>query len=303
MKKLFNLTLVVLSINASAADIGAFTQIVGRPIVSPMKDQVCHLALGYATATCSGVRLSTDYVLTAQHCARDLKGKGNSISVECNGDFLKVESVAESKEFVKIVGAPGFNDSSPLPSQFDFALIKLKNPKPFTPKFKLPKNFSEYQGLFLNSSESTTYNYAEKTYCEFHGYGLDKNSILDKYNSTFIDTIINFEGNEYFINAIAIGNGGVIKSPFLPEIDYKDKNWVYSTARPGDSGGPLFCKSKTGEMILSGIASTLEFKTCEDQFQSPKKGIFKPAPIKCHHNTWGMPSKEVIESIFGVQID
>lgn len=299
MKKILSLTFLVLSLNASA-DITAGVKLVGKPLISQMKDQVCHLKLDGDEGTCSGVRLSTDYVLTAQHCARNTKGRKNSISLECNGNSLEVEKVYESQLYIDTT------DNS-VSSAFDFAVIKIKNPKPFKAKFKLLNNVAEYQNTLLNYSLNSTYEYAEPTYCEFHGYGEDRKKKVDNYNATTIDTSTVYNDETYLMKVQAVNTSAYVQSPFLPERNYKDENWLYSSVRPGDSGGPLFCKTMNGDTILSGVASVLYFGECPAKFQPPvKTGFFGKilgeSKVQCHKSRWGIPTRDALEDLVGVRI-
>lgn len=292
MKIYLGLTYLLFSFNANALPNG--TRIVGKAIKSPLVDQVCHLELNNGDSICSGVRISNDYVLTAQHCARSLSGKKNSINLSCNNKSLDIEEVYESKEFLKKLAE---SNGKIVPSAYDFSLIKIKNPKSFVPKFKMLRNLAEYQSIFLNSADTTNYNFSENTYCEFHGYGLDAKSTLDNFNSTFIETSEKYNGALYLMKAVVDnGNAAYLQSPLLPENNLK---FIHSTARPGDSGGPIFCKSKSGEMILSGVASTFEFGVCPEQFQTEGRR-FK---INCNDNVWGLPTKESLENTLGIKID
>jgi secreted trypsin-like serine protease len=284
MKKILSITtLLVFSFNLHAQ--ANLFSIVGKKIVSPLKDQVCQLSVNSGNEVCSGVRISKDYILTAEHCVRDsIKDKAKSVSVSCNDKNQKVEAIFESKEYAA-------NKSTDL-NHLDFALIKIKKPKDFTPKFKLLNNLAEYKSIFLNSSETEVNNFAENTYCEVHGYGLDENKVLDNYNSASISSTSIYKEVSYFMTVTSVGSQkAFVTSPHLPE---KDKDWLHTSVRPGDSGGPMFCKSKSGEWVLSGIASVLNFNVCPNKFQEGK------VKKECHSNVWGLPTKEALESITGV---
>ncbi len=281
-------------LSAQAKSLSFETNLVGPMIQSELKDQVCYLTLNGGSAVCSGVRLSNDYVLSAGHCARTSEGKKNSITLECNGEQLQVEKVFESDSFVASY------TKGTIKSNVDFSLIKLKNSKKnFTPKFHMLQSFSDYQAEFLNSD--LTFN--ESTHCEFHGYGTDKSGRLGTLHSTSIETTLTYNEKDYHVQITSNDEGAIVQSPLLPD---ESKNWLYSSARPGDSGGPLFCLAKSGEWVLSGIASTWDSGFCPDELQdkNPKKvlGIFKAAKLRCSDNHWGLPSVEQLEKIFGITL-
>ena len=298
MKTILMLSFLVLSLQASAYVNG--TKVVGKKIQSPLRKDVCHLDVNGGASVCSAVRLSTDYVLTAEHCARGLNGKENTLKLDCNGDYLEIEKVYESKEYLKKFD-PKERNAAKVSSNFDFAVIKLKEPNKFTPQFKLLKNFSEFQSILLNSPTSSTYNFSENTYCEFHGYGQDAQGNIEHLNSTYLDSTEKFNDESYLMKVELINSySAYLESPYLPE---RTKDFLHSTVRPGDSGGPMFCKSKSGEMILSGIASTYTSGECEQKFQKVKTGFFKPAVVNCNQNRWGVPTKEVLEKTLGVILE
>lgn len=300
MKKIFGFSLLILSLQTYAYTHISRTQVVGKKIQSPLRKDVCHLDINSGSSICSAVRLSSDYVLTAEHCVRELDGNLNRLSLECNGDFLDVEKVFESQEFLKQFGAKE-KTAANVPSNFDLALIKIKKPNSFTPQFKLLKNFSELQSVLLNSPASSTYNFSENTYCEFHGYGQDEKGKMDTLNSTYLDTTEKYNGESYLMKVELVNSySAYLESPLLPE---RTKDFIHSTVRPGDSGGPIFCKAKSGEMILTGIASTYSTGECEQKFQKVKTGIFKPAKVMCNSNRWGIPTKEVLENALGVHLE
>ncbi|MDO9180850.1 MAG: trypsin-like serine protease, partial [Bacteriovorax sp.] len=248
MKLIFNISILLFSLNTYAGD-DDFS-VIGRPIQSPLKDQLFYLELKNnddSTGTCSGVRISNDYVLTAEHCIRDSRGNKREISIDCNSNNLQIENIYESKEFLKTF-ALSHNGADDLPGQafsaFDFALIKVKSKKIFVPKFKILKNLADYQSIFLNSSAAVSLNFAENTYCEFHGYGISGTRTSGKLHSTSILSTTLYKNMSYLMKIVPQEEiGQYLQSPFLPE-DTKDKDWLYSTVRPGDSGGPIFCKTK-----------------------------------------------------------
>jgi secreted trypsin-like serine protease len=299
MKTILTLSLIAFSWIAFAGA-GVRSNLVGPTIESDLKDQVCLLNLknDHGNAVCSAVRISKDYVLTAQHCARDAEGTQFSVSVLCNGTELEVEKVFESSVFAK-----HYKERRLILSEIDFSLIKLRNSKNFSSKFKLLKNFPDYQSQFLNSGTGYL-TFAENTECEFHGFGKDKHNNLGNLNSTKINTSINFQNSTYNMSVLSLGMGETVGSPSLPD---KKNDWLYSSARPGDSGGPLFCKAKTGEWILSGISSTWSSGECPEVFQdkNPKKilGIFKVPKISCSSNYWALPTKERLEDLFNISLE
>ena len=291
MKTLIFNTFLLLSFNTIAGT-NPFA-LVGKPITSPMKDQVCHIKINGDEAVCSGIRISKDYVLTAQHCART-NNKVNSLVLTCNDRTLEIAKVLESTQYN--------NGTSINNSQIDFALIKISQPTSFTPKVKLLKNLAEYKSILLNSTDTKLTNFSERTYCEIHGYGTNEKKQLDKYKSVEIYSTTKFKDQDHLFKVtLESDTTATIDSPVLPE-KYTKSDWTWSSARPGDSGGPLVCLTKSKEWILAGITSTLSFDKCPEKYQEKKKSMFR-ADIQCHGNTWGVPSKETLEAIFKISLD
>ncbi|MBY0414865.1 MAG: trypsin-like serine protease [Bdellovibrionales bacterium] len=301
MKKSISFAVMAASFNLSAQ---VNVSIIGRPITSPLKDQVCHILTNKGQETCSGVRISKDYVLTAQHCVRGTDGKSKVINFKltCNDINLNVEKVYESEVYAKNLASAEFiKQGSDKKSHLDFALLKLKNPSDYIPKVKLLNNFAEYKSVFLESSDQFYKKFNENTDCEMHGFGTDAKGRIDIYHSAAISSTTKYNGADYFIEALERSDyAATIRSPYLPEENSK-LDWVYSMVRPGDSGGPLFCKARSGEWVLSGIASILAFNECPDSMQNPDRKWYQ-SKLKCGQNEWGLPTKEALEKIVGAKI-
>ena len=301
MTKLIYLFLINLTVlNVYALNIHSGMDLVGKPIKSSLLDQVCHIDIqidGNAFI-CSAVRISSDYVLTAEHCARDVDGNVGRLTLECNGEQMTIAKVYESKIFIDGVSKNKDN----FISSNDFSILKIKNPKTFVPKFKLSKNLEEMKNIFFNESSSNEAQFNENTYCEFHGYGEDARGSSDKLNSTSIETTSLFDNLPYEMKAIFSDGNAYMESPLLPERDIKNRNEYSPTARPGDSGGPLFCKSHSGDFYLSGIASVLQSGECSKKFPD-QIARFGSKKVTCFNNRWGIPTADYLEKIFNIKID
>jgi hypothetical protein len=310
MKKLFILaTFTMFSFNVHA--------LMGKPISSSLTEQVCHISVD--NNICTAVRISDDYVLTAQHCVRDTKTLKlrPSLSVRCDRSGVKVLKVIESVGYAYA--------KEPRPIHMDFALIQIQPPKKANSikyQAKLLKNLAEYKSIFLDSAEEISdevkYNkFAENTSCEMHGYGLSSDNekqIKEDQEQEVLKTIaitsrVAYKNASYFMKVGTLADDlAMINSPVLPTKDRKEK-WVHSYARVGDSGGPLFCKSKSGEWILAGITSVMTSYWCPDSEQrdgkSPEVLIAEGwKPKSCKFGTgWGLPTVEAIEKVLGVRLE
>lgn len=296
-------TLLTLSFLAISFDASAIQKLVGKAIKSPLKEQVCHLIVDGGNETCSGIRIDNDYVLTAQHCMRNKKKEPKKIEqLTCDGQTLEVDKVYESKAYADYYASESSGKlNAPTRAEVDFSVIKVKNANPVTIRAKLLSNLDEYKSIFLETGDYFMFKFAENTTCEIHGYGMDQKNQLDNYNSANIMTTSTYRKTDYHAMVSIINDySAYTTSPFLPLYD-KREDWQYSVVKPGDSGGPLFCKAKTGEWFISGVASTLSFAECAEGMQYPKRKFFE-SKLDCGKNTWGLPTKEALEKIVEVKL-
>lgn len=313
----------MLSFNLQASEMNPYA-IIGNPIRSALKDQVCQLATG--GEVCTGVRISEFYILTASHCVRSIEnGKMKNVSASCDNSSVDIETIYESKAYGAATIAESKikrdkNDTSPKLTtgltSVDFAVIKIKKqkgsffskPKKFISAAKLLKNLDEYKTTLLNSSENNISTFAPETKCEVHGYGYNEAGELDVYKAARIDSTTMFDNQPYYMNVYTKENNtAYLNSPFLPENTRKTIT-LFTSLRPGDSGGPLFCKARSGEWVIAGIASSMLTGSCPDMFQEDNKSAKqltdeKKIPRHCYGSSWAVPSKETLESVLQIKLD